>query len=33
MEQLSVVSRAANELEQDFKVVLEAIEGYKKAAA
>jgi energy-coupling factor transporter ATP-binding protein EcfA2 len=33
MEQLNVVSRTAKELEDDLKVVVEAIDGYKKAAA
>jgi hypothetical protein len=33
MEQLNVVSRTAKELENDLKVVVDAIDGYKKAAA
>jgi hypothetical protein len=33
LEHLNVVSRTAKELDEDFKLVVDAIEGYKKAAA
>jgi hypothetical protein len=33
IEQLNVVARTTKELEEDFKIVVDAIDGYKKAAA